>query len=185
MLYAGNRAPKKSKGGCTVVNFVSNFVETSIMPGESVVFKGEVSPWAMAKEIVVSTLFFFLGLGTLRVPSMALMFIFLGALLLGFTYLQFKSIECCITTKRIIAKFGVIQRSTIDLNLSRAESIRLEQGILGRIFDFGSLVVSGAGAPQAPVPGIIRPMEFRRAFQEAQEHVSHKTPIPVGANHAQ
>mgnify|MGYP003353194265 CR=1 FL=1 len=46
---------------------------------------------------------------------------------------------------------------------------RLPQGIFGRIFDYGTLVVSGAGNPQAPIPGISSPMKFRRSFMEFQD----------------
>jgi len=71
--------------------------------------------------------------------------------------------------KRVIAKFGLISRSTIEINLQKIESIQVNQGILGRIFNFGSIVVSGAGNPQAPIPGISSPLEFRRSFIDTQE----------------
>lgn len=45
----------------------------------------------------------------------------------------------------------------------------MRQGILGRVFDFGSLVFAGGGEPQAPIPGISDPMAFRRTFMEAQD----------------
>jgi hypothetical protein len=50
-----------------------------------------------------------------------------------------------------------------------AESIQVNQSIFGRILNYGSIVVSGAGNPQAPVPGISDPMVFRRKFMEIQE----------------
>jgi hypothetical protein len=40
---------------------------------------------------------------------------------------------------------------------------------MGRMFDFGSIVMAGAGNPQAPIPGISAPMEFRKRFLEQQE----------------
>ena len=51
----------------------------------------------------------------------------------------------------------------------------MQQGVLGRIFDYGSLVISGAGTPQAPVTGISNPMGFRRAFMEAQDKAFQST----------
>jgi len=70
----------------------------------------------------------------------------------------------------VIAKVGLISRKTIELNLQKIESIQVDQSILGRLFNFGSIVVAGAGNPQAPVRGISSPMNFRRAFIEAQEN---------------
>lgn len=77
--------------------------------------------------------------------------------------------ELAITNKKIIAKFGFIKRDTIELLLSKAESVQVNQSILGRMFNYGSVVVSGAGNPQAPVPGIASPIEFRKRFMEIQE----------------
>ena len=51
----------------------------------------------------------------------------------------------------------------------KIESIQVNQGILGRILNYGSIVVSGAGNPQAPIPGISSPLQFRRAFVDTQE----------------
>ena len=69
----------------------------------------------------------------------------------------------------MVAKTGFIKRSTIELNLSKVESIQVHQGLFGRILNYGSLVVSGAGNPQAPIPNIADPMSFRRLATEAQE----------------
>ena len=52
------------------------------------------------------------------------------------------------------------------------ESIQVHQGIFGRILNYGSLVISGAGNPQAPIPNIANPMDFRRQATEAIEEYS-------------
>ena len=77
--------------------------------------------------------------------------------------------ELAITNKRVIAKFGLIRRNTVEMNISKVESIQVDQGILGRIFNFGSVLVSGAGDPKAPIPGISHPLKFRKMFFEVQE----------------
>ncbi len=77
--------------------------------------------------------------------------------------------ELAITNKRVIAKFGFIRRNTVEINISKIESIQIDQGIRGRIFNFGSIIVSGAGNPVAPIPGISSPLEFRKMFFKVQE----------------
>ena len=57
--------------------------------------------------------------------------------------------------------FGFISRRTIELSVGKVESVQVNQGMLGRIFNDGTLVVSGAGAPLAPIPGIPDTMAFR------------------------
>lgn len=137
---------------------MGSYVEESLMPGEQILYKGKTSIWSLLPLIV-------LGLLTIWI-------LFIGILFWIAALIRYLTTELAITNKRIIAKFGFISRATIELNLNKAESIQVRQGILGRIFNFGSIIVSGAGAPQAPVPGISQPMEFRRAFLTAQEQTS-------------
>ncbi|MEB0077976.1 PH domain-containing protein [Pseudomonas sp. CCI3.2] len=98
-------------------------------------------------------------------------FAFVGVLLWIVAIVRYLSTELAFTNKRVIAKFGFIRRKSIELTISKVESLQVNQGILGRLFDFGTLIISGAGNPQAPIPGISNPMMFRRAFMEYQDKV--------------
>jgi uncharacterized membrane protein YdbT with pleckstrin-like domain len=100
----------------------------------------------------------------------------LGLILWIIAFIRYKTTEMAFTNKRVIAKFGFVSRQTIELNISKVESIQVNQGILGRIFNFGTLIVSGAGNPQAPIPGISDPMAFRRAFMESQDQAAQSPP---------
>ena len=77
------------------------------------------------------------------------------------------STELAITNKRIIAKSGLIERKTMEMFLEKVESIQVDQGILGRILDFGSITFSGTGGDKSPVRNISAPLEFRKAFMAA------------------
>jgi uncharacterized membrane protein YdbT with pleckstrin-like domain len=85
----------------------------------------------------------------------------LGILLWIVAAIRIYTTELAITDRRIIAKFGLISRSTVELRLEKTESVQVVQSIFGRLFNYGSIVVSGAGAPQAPIPGISAPLDFR------------------------
>lgn len=137
---------------------MGNYVEGSLTSGEQVAYEGKVSLWSLLPLLVVGFIFLaFWGLGLI---------FWLAA------FIRYNTTELAVTNKRIIAKFGLISRTTVELNLHKAESIQVKQGILGRIFNFGSILVSGGGIVQAPVPGISAPLEFRRAFLAAQEEAS-------------
>ena len=137
---------------------MAKYVQSVLTSNENIIYEAEISIWAQSTLIV---------LGIITLPI--LIGFVLGFVLLLSAYLNTISTELAITNKRVIAKFGFIRRRTTEINLSMIESIHVHQGLLGRIFNFGSLVVSGAGAPQAPIPGICRPLEFRKKFMEAQE----------------
>ena len=51
-----------------------------------------------------------------------------------------------VTNKRVIIKTGVISRRTVELVLAKCEGIQVMQGVLGRIFGYGSIVVTTGGA---------------------------------------
>lgn len=127
------------------------------------VHQGKVSIWSLAALLLLGLIFLaFYGLGLLFWIAAAI---------------RYFTTELAITNKRVIAKFGLISRSTIEINLQKIESIQINQGILGRIFNFGSIVVSGAGNPQAPIPGISNPLQFRRAFVDTQESNGQAQPV--------
>lgn len=134
---------------------MASYIEGALIQDERVMYIGHISLWSLSHLL-------FLGLLTLPLFG-------LGLVLWLMAYIQYKTTELAITNKRVIAKFGFISRKTIELNIARVESIQVNQGVAGRIFNFGTLVISGAGNPQAPIPGISDPMSFRRAFMEAQD----------------
>ena len=90
----------------------------------------------------------------------------IGIVFIVFAILNVMTTELALTNKRVIAKFGFIRRQTIEININRIESISVNQGFWGRIFNYGSIVVRGTGGSHAPIPYIARPMEFRQQFND-------------------
>ncbi|MEI6757667.1 MAG: PH domain-containing protein [Chlorobium sp.] len=82
-------------------------------------------------------------------------------------FIKRQSTELAVTSKRVIAKFGFIRCSTIELNHSKVESFHVEQGVLGRLFGFGTLHINGTGGGITPIPNISDPLGFRRKAMEA------------------
>ena len=134
---------------------MASYVEGALVKDEKIVHLGHISLWS---------LWHLIALGILLLPALGI-----GLIFLIMAYIRYKTTELAITTKRVIVKFGFIRRSTIEININKVESIQVDQEVLGRMFNFGTLVISGAGNPQAPIAGISGPIEFRRAFIEAQD----------------
>ena len=134
---------------------MASYIEGALTKDEVIQYEGRISLWSLTHLIV---------LGVLLLPLYGV-----GLILLAMAFIRYKTTELAFTNKRVIAKFGFISRQTVELYIPKVESIQLHQGILGRIFNYGSLIISGAGNPQAPIPGISDPMAFRRGFMEMQE----------------
>lgn len=133
---------------------MSSYIQESLVDGENIIHSGKISIWSLAPLIL---------LGFILLPAWGV-----GILCWIAAGIRYLTTELAFTNKRVIAKFGFISRDTVEININKIESIQVNQGILGRIFDYGTLVISGAGTPQAPIPGIANPMQFRRAFMGTQ-----------------
>lgn len=90
----------------------------------------------------------------------------------------FASSELVITNMRVLIKTGVIRRQTLELFISKIESIGVDQGFFGRLFDYGTVVIRGTGGFQEPFEAIARPLEFRNYVQRLQ---SAQHPVPTSS----
>jgi hypothetical protein len=91
----------------------------------------------------------------------------------------FASSELVITNMRVLIKTGVIRRQTLEMFVSKIESIAVDQGFFGRLFDYGTVLIRGTGGFQEPFEAIARPIEFRNYVQRLQ---SGSHPIATGAS---
>ena len=81
-------------------------------------------------------------------------------------FIQRATSEFAITTKRVIIKEGLIARRTLEMNLSKIETVNVDQSIIGRILNYGSITIIGTGGTHEVFHNIAHPMQFRKAFQE-------------------
>jgi len=89
-------------------------------------------------------------------------------------FIERKTTELTITSRRIIAKFGFFHRETIEIKLNAFESVTVYQNILGRIFNYGTLTVTGLGRIKVTVPHVIAPLKFRQILWQLLEQKIRK-----------
>ena len=70
--------------------------------------------------------------------------------------------------KRFYHSHGWIHRPAHDIVISKVESILVEQSFWGRIFNYGTIKVSGTGAGTIVLRYIKRPLEFQRQVRAIQ-----------------
>jgi uncharacterized membrane protein YdbT with pleckstrin-like domain len=129
-----------------------SYIDDSLIAGETIVHRARVSWWSQFPLV-------FLGVLTLVVG--------VGLVFLAVAWIRVRSTEIAITDKRVIAKFGFIKRHTVEINLDKVEALRVEQGLWGRMLNYGTIFISGAGTSVAPIANIADPLVFRRKFMEA------------------
>lgn len=93
-----------------------------------------------------------------------------GIFLFAYVLVRIHTTEIVVTNRRFIMKTGWITRSTQEMGLETIEEVQLEQGVLGRLFGFGQLRVSGTGDSVISTPAIIaHPSHLRKAISDAQD----------------
>jgi membrane protein YdbS with pleckstrin-like domain len=95
-----------------------------------------------------------------------------GAALIGVALLlavppaiRYLSADFAVTDKRVLARMGILHRQSLETLLSKIEGIGVEQDPWGRLLGYGSVTITGTGGTRESLPGIPRPLEFRRHVQ--------------------
>jgi uncharacterized membrane protein YdbT with pleckstrin-like domain len=73
--------------------------------------------------------------------------------------------EFGITNQRVIIKLGFIRRYSFENALNRIESVEVEQSILGRLLDYGTIRIRGVGGSAELFPAVPNPLLFRHKVQ--------------------
>jgi uncharacterized membrane protein YdbT with pleckstrin-like domain len=100
--------------------------------------------------------------------------VFLGAVILGMLFFvcgvfRYICTEFGVTNKRLILKYGVLRTVVTELPIDRIESIRCVKGLLGTLFNYGTVRVSGVGGTAQVFRMIGRPYALRRKIADIIE----------------
>ena len=69
--------------------------------------------------------------------------------------------ELAVTNRRIVFKSGLFRRHTMEMNMSKVESVDVDQSVMGRILDYGTVTIRGTGGGIEPMRNIANPIAFR------------------------
>ena len=79
-------------------------------------------------------------------------------------WLQWWVTEIAVTNRRVIYKKGLVRRQTNEMNMDKVESVQVDQSILGRILDYGTVVITGTGVGLETLRGVAKPIELRNSI---------------------
>jgi uncharacterized membrane protein YdbT with pleckstrin-like domain len=144
---------------------MAGYVDKVLEPGERISYRGKLSAIAYVPGLVV----FIIGIVIAAVGVSLWFILYLGLLvaLVGLVilirlWILRATTEIAVTDRRVILKRGLISRRTLEMNLTRIESVDVRQGILGRLLNYGDVMIRGTGSGMEPIKMIDAPIEFRR-----------------------
>ena len=85
---------------------------------------------------------------------------------IGMTWVTYYYSSITIKKKQVILRTGIIVRQTVDIPLSKIETIDIRQSILGSVLQYGALVITGTGGTKHLINYIYRPLTCRRYIEQ-------------------
>lgn len=143
-----------------------SYIDENLMAGERVVFRTRMHWIAFFSPVAM------LGFGVWIIGASAMigsMAVLLGLVLGAAAAADYVSAEYGVTTRRVLIKTGILRRRSVETLLSKVETISVNQGLLGRVLGYGSIVVGGTGGSRETFARVVDPIGLRRHVQEQIE----------------
>jgi uncharacterized membrane protein YdbT with pleckstrin-like domain len=186
MIRAASRN-KREFGTTGREGLTMSYAEKSLVPGETLLYQTRHHWMVLLGPLLISVVLAGLGVGCLAELVAAkegrgmlvgvsetgvhatqiagVLLIVVAIAILAFGLAKRNATEMAVTNKRVLIKTGMGNRRTLDLMLSRVESIAVEETFWGRMMGYGSVVVRGTGGTPESFVMISHPQEFRRSVQ--------------------
>jgi uncharacterized membrane protein YdbT with pleckstrin-like domain len=162
------------------------YVERHLMEGESVAYATGLHWIVLAGPLLLTLVFGVPGIALLVLSvskqsggtgsqfSIGSQFTMIGGaallvlaiVILARGILMRSAVQMAVTNKRVIARVGVFTRRTVDLLLSRVESVGVQESVMGRMLGYGTVVLRGTGGTPESFDTIASPLEFRTQVQQ-------------------
>jgi uncharacterized membrane protein YdbT with pleckstrin-like domain len=161
-----------------------SYVRKHLIEGESIAYETRLHWIVLAGPVLLATLFGATAIGmfvlsarntdgnamahqSTQIAGAAFLVIALILIIRG--VLERNATEMTVTNKRVFVKTGLAARRTIELLLSRVESIGVEESTFGRMLGYGKVTIHGTGGTPEVFHKIAHPLEFRTQVQQQIE----------------
>lgn len=162
------------------VDFGECFVESHLSSTEQIVVRSGLHWVVFVKPVAAFAVIAIIALALMGASARAIrpqppgavyllpfILILVGLLVILHTVVLYISTEYAVTNRRVLVKRGYLSRRTVETLLAKIESVKLEQGMLDRLFGSGTIITVGTGGTHEPLYCLRNPMAFRRRIEEA------------------
>jgi hypothetical protein len=148
-----------------------SYIDDHLLPGERIIYRTR-SHWILLGWPILFVTTGIIGAIALYLEFRAEYYWIAGAVVAAVglviavgPLLRYMSADFAVTDKRVLAKFGLVRRHSLETLLSKVEAIGVDQDVPGRLFGYGTITIIGTGGTQEVLPMIAAPLEFRRQVQ--------------------
>ncbi len=143
------------------------YIAGTLLPDERILYRARLHwlPCAIGPAIL-----FLVGLLTIgQAPIVPGFFFTLTAVFAVWGLIRYTTTEFALTDRRVLAKVGWLWRQSREVLLLKIESLDVHQGPLGRLANYGTVVIAGTGGTRERFTGIAAPLDLRRRVQQQIE----------------
>ncbi len=142
------------------------YIDNNLMNGEQLVYRAKLHWIIFAGPVILFFIAIMFLIGNKNIALIGILFFLISILWVISAFISFKTSEFGITNKRVLIKVGLIRRDSLETLLTKIEGIQVSQGIMGRILNYGTILIKGTGGTSNPFHKIENPLEFRKRVQE-------------------
>ena len=145
------------------------YIDSQLLPGERVVYRSRLHWQVFMGPSVVGALFVLIGGGIMSqgAREAGLIIIAMAVFILIVPFIKRANSEFSVTDKRIVVKLGFVSTRTVELLHSKVEAISVNQSLLGKMLNYGDIMVTGSGGTKEFFQAVAAPLDLRRAVQAA------------------
>ncbi len=107
-----------------------------------------------------------LGIEFVQLKEVSLLLLFFALSWIVMTWVSYHFSSLTIKNKQVILRTGMLVRNTTDIPLTKIETIDIRQSILGSIFRYGTLVITGTGGTRHMIAYLEKPLTCRRYIEQ-------------------
>ena len=134
-----------------------SYINATLQAGERVTASGKLHWIIYLGPLLLAVI----GVGMMVVPIIGLPVLLIALISLFRAWFQSWTTELAVTDRRVIYKTGFIRRHSVEMNMGKIESVVVNQSILGRLLDFGTIHVMGTGQGMERLRLISAPLAVR------------------------
>lgn len=136
------------------------------MSKQRVIYQARLHWIIFVWPVVLLLMGFWLSFAFVSSREVGVLAIFIGMAWGGLMWLTYQFSSLTIKEKQVILRSGILVRQTIDIPLNKIESIDIRQSILGSLFRYGSLLITGTGGTRQWMGYVAKPLTCRRHIEQ-------------------
>lgn len=137
------------------------------LKNDGIIYKANLHWVIFVWPVVLFCFAIYIGIKFSPLEKVALAF---GAFAIFWEVIVWLTYQCSyliIKKSQVILYTGIFVRHTLDISLSKIESVDIRQSVLGSILQYGSLIITGTGGTRQYVHLLAKPLTCRRYIEQA------------------